>query len=170
VVEAVIVDEEGIREDPMPSFDVVSELDMMEVENAWNQACKEIAQRFDFKGLRIGVELRRKEGLLVLTAPDEFKLKAMWEVLLGRMTRRAVPVKNLKAGAVQPAAGGTVRLEVTLQQGIPDETARNIVKFVKERRFRKVQLAIQGDQVRVSSPSRDELQAVIAALDRKSVV
>jgi uncharacterized protein YajQ (UPF0234 family) len=80
------------------------------------------------------------------------------------MTRRAVPVKNLKPGAVQPAAGGTVRREVTLQQGIPDDTARTIVKFVKERGFKKVQLAIQGDQVRVSSPSRDELQAVMAAL------
>jgi hypothetical protein len=146
------------------SFDITTGCDLQEVDNAVNQTLKELAQRFDFKGLKIGLELRRKENLLVLTAPDEFKLKAMWEVLLGRMTRRGVPVKNLKQGPVQPAAGGTVRLEVTLQQGIPDETARAIVKFVKERRFKKVQLAIQGDQVRVSSPSRDELQAVMAAL------
>jgi uncharacterized protein YajQ (UPF0234 family) len=146
------------------SFDITTGCDLQEVDNAVNQTLKELAQRFDFKGLRIGVELRRSENLLVLTAPDDFKLKAMWEVLLGRMTRRAVPVKNLKPGAVQPAAGGTVRLEVTLQQGIPDDTARAIVKFVKERSFKKVQLAIQGDQVRVSSPSRDGLQAVMAAL------
>jgi uncharacterized protein YajQ (UPF0234 family) len=146
------------------SFDITTGCDLQEVDNAVNQTLKELAQRFDFKGLRIGVELRRSENLLVLTAPDDFKLKAMWEVLLGRMTRRAVPVKNLKPGAVQPAAGGTVRLEVTLQQGIPDDTARAIVKFVKERNFKKVQLAIQGDQVRVSSPSRDGLQAVMAAL------
>jgi uncharacterized protein YajQ (UPF0234 family) len=146
------------------SFDITTGCDLQEVDNAVNQTLKELAQRFDFKGLRIGLELRRRENLLVLTAPDEFKLKAMWEVLLGRMTRRGVPVKNLKQGPVQPAAGGTVRLEVTLQQGIPDETARAIVKFVKERRFKKVQLAIQGDQVRASSPSRDELQAVMTAL------
>jgi uncharacterized protein YajQ (UPF0234 family) len=146
------------------SFDITTGCDLQEVDNAVNQTLKELAQRFDFKGLRIGLELRRRENLLVLTAPDEFKLKAMCEVLLGRMTRRGVPVKNLKQGPVQPAAGGTVRLEVTLQQGIPDETARAIVKFVKERRFKKVQLAIQGDQVRVSSPSRDELQAVMTAL------
>ena len=146
------------------SFDITTGCDVQEVDNAVNQTLKELAQRFDFKGLKIGVELRRKENLLVLTAPDELKLKAIWEVLLGRMTRRGVPVKNLKAGAIQPAAGGSVRLEVTLQQGIPDEAARAIVKFVKERRFKKVQVAIQGDQVRVSSPSRDELQGVMGAL------
>jgi len=149
---------------PNQSFDITTGCDLQEVDNAVNQTLKEIGQRFDFKGLQVGIELRRKESLLVLTAPDEFKMKAMWEVLLGRMTRRHVPVKNLKAGTIQPAAGGTVRLEVTLQQGIPDETARAIVKFIKELKHKRVQHAIQGDQVRVSSPSRDELQAVIAAL------
>jgi uncharacterized protein YajQ (UPF0234 family) len=146
------------------SFDITTGCDLQEVDNAVNQTLKEISQRFDFKGLRVGIEFRRKENLLVLTAPDEFKLRAMWEVFLGKMTRRRVPVKNLKAGTIQPAAGGTARLEVTLQQGIPDEAARAIVKFVKERKYKRVQLAIQGDQVRVSSPSRDELQDVIAAL------
>jgi uncharacterized protein YajQ (UPF0234 family) len=146
------------------SFDITCGCDLQEVDNAVNQTLKELGQRFDFKGLKITVELRRQENLVVLAAPDEFKLKAIWEVLLGRMTRRGVPVKNLKAGNVQPAAGGTVRLEVTLQQGIPDEAARAVVKFVKEKRLKKVQVAIQGDQVRVSSPSRDELQAVMAAL------
>jgi uncharacterized protein YajQ (UPF0234 family) len=146
------------------SFDVTTGCDVQEVDNAVNQALKEIGQRFDFKGLKVGIELRRKESLLVLTAPDEFKIKAMWEVLLGRMTRRGVAVKNLKHGAVQPSAGGTARLEVTVQQGIPDETARAIVKFVKELKLRRVQVAIQGDQLRVSSPSRDELQEAIRAL------
>jgi len=146
------------------SFDVTCGCDLQEVDNAVNQTLKELGQRFDFKGLKIGIELRRAENLVVLAAPDEFKLKAMWEVLLGRMTRRGVAVKNLKAGAVQPAAGGTLRLEVTLQQGVPAETARAIVKFVKDRRLKKVQVAIQGDQLRVSSPSRDELQEIIAAL------
>jgi uncharacterized protein YajQ (UPF0234 family) len=146
------------------SFDITTGCDLQEVDNAVNQTLKEISQRFDFKGLRVGIEFRRKENLLVLTAPDEFKLRAMWEVLLGKMTRRRVPVKNLKAGTIQPAGGGTARLEVTLQQGIPDQAARAIVKFVKERKYKRVQLAIQGEQVRVSSPSRDELQDVIAAL------
>ncbi len=146
------------------SFDVTCGCDLQEVDNAVNQTLKELGQRFDFKGLKIGIELRRQENLVVLAAPDEFRMKAMWEVLLGRMTRRGVPVKNLKAGEVRPAAGGTVRLEVTLQQGIPDEAARAIVKFIKEKRLKKVQAAIQGDQVRISSPSRDDLQAVIAAL------
>jgi uncharacterized protein YajQ (UPF0234 family) len=148
----------------LSSFDISTGADLQEVDNAVNQTLKELAQRFDFKGLRIGVELRRKENLLLLTAPDEHKLRAMWEVLLGKMARRKVPVKNLKAGTIQPAAGGTVRLEVTLQQGIPDDIARTIVRFVKDQRFRKVQVAIQGDQLRVTSPSRDELQAVIGAL------
>jgi uncharacterized protein YajQ (UPF0234 family) len=146
------------------SFDVTTGCDLQEVDNAVNQALKEIHQRFDFKGLKVGIELRRAENLLVLTAPDDLRIKAAWEVLLGRMTRRGVPTKNLHAGKVEPAAGGTARLEVTLQQGIPTETARAIVKLLKDRRFRKVQAAIQGDQVRVSSPSRDELQAVIVLL------
>lgn len=146
------------------SFDITSGCDLQEVDNATNQTLKELSQRFDFKGLKVGIELRRKDNLLVLTAPDEFKIKAMWEVLVGRMTRRGVPVKNLKAGTVEPSSGGTARLEVTLQQGIPDETARAMVKFVKEQKHKRVQVAIQGDQLRVSSPSRDELQAVIAEL------
>jgi uncharacterized protein YajQ (UPF0234 family) len=148
----------------MQSFDVTSGCDLQEVANAVNQATKEITQRFDFKGLAITIELKQKENLIVLAAPDEFRLKAVWEVVLTRMTRRGVPVKNLKPGAIKPAAGGSVRMEVTLQQGIPTETAREIVKLIKEHKFRKVQAAIQGDQVRLSSPSRDELQEVIALL------
>ncbi|MBZ5587235.1 MAG: YajQ family cyclic di-GMP-binding protein [Acidobacteriia bacterium] len=148
----------------MQSFDVTSGCDLQEVDNAVNQASKEISQRFDFKGLAVSIDLKRKENLIVLAAPDDFRLKAMWEVVLGKMTRRGVPVKNLKTGAILPAAGGSVRMEVTLQQGIPVETARTIVKLIKDHKFRKVQAAIQGDQVRLSSPSRDELQAVIALL------
>ena len=149
------------------SFDVTSGCDLQEVDNAVNQASKEIAQRFDFKGLTVSIALDRKENTLTLAAPDEFRLKAMWEVLLGKMTRRGVPVKNLKTGAIAQAAGSTVRMEVTLQQGIPSETARAIVKLVKEHKFKKVQAAIQGEQVRLSSPSRDELQAVIALLKKE---
>jgi len=146
------------------SFDITTGCDLQEVDNAVNQATKEITQRYDFKGVKVGIEFRRADDAIVLTGPDEFRIKAMYEVLLSKMVRRGVPVRNLHAGEVQPAAGSTVRQEISLQQGIPTETARAIVKFIKDRKLKKVQAAIQGDQVRVSSPSRDELQAVIALL------
>jgi cyclic-di-GMP-binding protein len=148
----------------MQSFDVTSGCDLQEVDNAVNQARKEIGQRFDFKGLKVGIDFRRADNLLVLTAPEEMHLKAMWEVLLGKMTRRGVPTRNLKTGAVERAPGGTVKMDVTLQQGIASDTARAIVKLIKDQKLRRVQAAIQADQVRVSSPSRDELQEVIRLL------
>ena len=148
----------------MQSFDVTSGCDLQEVDNAVNQAVKEIGQRFDFKGLKVSLEFRRDENLLLLAAPDESHLRAMWDVLLGKMTRRGVPTKNLKAGTVHPAAGASVRMEVTLQQGVPTEISRAIVKAIKDAKLRKVQAAIQADQVRVSSPFRDELQEAIALL------
>ena len=151
------------------SFDITTGCDLQEVDNAVNQALKELRQRYDFKNAAIDIEFRRTDAELVLTAPDDFRLKAMWEVLLARMTRRGVPVKNLHAGRIEPAAGGTVRMSVELQQGLPTETARSIVKIIKDLKLRKVQAAIQGDQVRVSSPSRDELQRVIAALKERDL-
>ena len=152
---------------PMQSFDITTGCDLQEVDNAVNQAIKEITQRYDFKDVKVGIELLRKENQIVLTGPDDFKLKAMGEVLQAKMVRRGVPVKNLKTGDVKPAAGSTVRQEITLQQGIPTETAKAIVKFIKDQKMRKVQAAIQGDQVRVSSPSRDELQTVMALLRKQ---
>ena len=122
---------------------------------------KEIRQRYDFKGLNVGIDFRRAENKLVLRAPDEFKLRAMWEVVQEKMVRRQVPLKNLQQGKALPAAGGTVTQEVNLQQGIPIETAREIVKLIKELRIKRVQAEIQGEQVRISSPSRDDLQTVI---------
>jgi uncharacterized protein YajQ (UPF0234 family) len=149
------------------SFDVTVGNDMQEVDNAVNQALKEIGQRFDFKGLALGIELRRQDDMIVLTGPDNFKLKAVWEVLQGKLVRRGVSLRNVKPGDILPAGGGTVRQELALQQGIPTETAREIVKYVKEKKFKKVQVAIQADQVRVSSPSRDELQDVMRVLREK---
>ena len=149
------------------SFDITTGCDLQEVDNAVNQAIKEITQRYDFKNVKVGIELEKQENRILLTGPDDFKLKAMWEVLQGRMVRRGVPVKNLKAGPIQPAGGSTVRQEITLQQGIPTETARAIVKFIKDLKMKRVQAAIQGEQVRVSSPSRDELQGVIARLKQE---
>lgn len=146
------------------SFDITSNVDLQEVDNALNQARKEVAQRYDFKGAKASIEFDPKESKLVLVADDEFKLNALWEIVQTRLVRRNVPVKNLTRGAAQPAANTTVRQEITLQQGIPSEKARDIVKFLKDTKIRKVQAAIQGDQLRVTSASKDELQEVMRLL------
>jgi len=147
-----------------PSFDITSGVDMQEVDNAVNQARKEVAQRYDFKGSRAAIELNRIENTIVLTADDEFKMNALWEILQGRLVRRGVPTKNLTPGTIERAANDTVRRTVTLQQGIPTEAAKEIVKFLKDHKLKKVQAAIQADQVRVSSASKDELQEAIRLL------
>ena len=152
---------------PTQSFDITTGCDMQEVDNAVNQAIKEITQRFDFKGLKVGIDLSRAENKIVLTGPDEFKIRAIWEVLQTKLVRRKVPLRNLTPGEIDSAAGGTARQEISLQQGIPTETAREIVKFLKEQKLKKVQASIQGDQVRIASPSRDELQGVMALLRAK---
>jgi uncharacterized protein YajQ (UPF0234 family) len=146
------------------SFDITTGCDLQEVDNAVNQAMKEVRQRYDFKGHKVDVDFQREENKLVLHAPDEFKLAALWEVVQQKMVRRKVPVRNLHLEKITPAGGGTVTQEVNLQQGLPSETARAIVKFIKDQKIKKVQCEIQGDQVRVSSPSRDDLQQVIALL------
>jgi uncharacterized protein YajQ (UPF0234 family) len=146
------------------SFDVTSGVDLQEVDNAVNQARKEIAQRYDFKGSRAAIDLDRTANTITLTADDDFKMTAVWEVLQTRLVRRGVPTKNLKLGDVERAANDTVRRLVTLQQGIPTEAARDIVKFIKDRKLKKVQAAIQADQVRISSSSKDDLQEAIRLL------
>jgi cyclic-di-GMP-binding protein len=148
----------------LASFDVTSGVDLQEVDNAVNQARKEVAQRYDFKGSRAAIELNRADNTITLTADDDYKMNALWEVLQGRLVRRGVPVKNLTPGEIERAANDTVRRIVTLQQGIPTEAARDIVKFLKERKLKKVQAAIQADQVRISSPSKDELQEAMRLL------
>jgi uncharacterized protein YajQ (UPF0234 family) len=148
----------------MPSFDVTSKIDLQEVDNAVNQARKEVGQRYDFKGSKAAIDFDRAAGTLTLTADDEFKLQALWEVLETRIVRRKVPLKNLKRGEIERGANDTVRRVITLQQGIPTEAGREIVKFIKDRKLKKVQPAIQADQLRISAPSRDELQSVIALL------
>ena len=146
------------------SFDVTSNVDLQEVDNALNQARKEVAQRYDFKGAKASVEFDQKESKLLLIADDDFKLNALWEIVQARLVRRNVPVKNLTRGAVIPAANSTVRQEISLQQGIPVEKAKDIVKFLKDAKLRKVQASIQGDQLRVTSPSRDDLQEAMRQL------
>jgi cyclic-di-GMP-binding protein len=151
----------------LASFDITSVIDLQEVDNAVNQAKKELAQRYDFKGSKASIELNRAENQIELVAEDKFRMDAVWEVLQTRMVRRDVPVKNLKPGEVEPASGGLVRRVITLQQGIPSEAAKAIVKFLKDKKLKKVQAAIQADQVRVSAPSKDDLQAAIALLKQE---
>lgn len=149
----------------LASFDITSGVDLQEVDNAVNQATKEIMQRYDFKGTNCSIAFDRAKSVLHLDADDDYRLKALYDVLQSKFVKRGVPLKNMKPGSVEPASGGRVRQEVTLTQGIPTDTAKQIVKDVKAHGgFKKVQVAIQGDQLRVSSPSRDELQEVIAFL------
>jgi uncharacterized protein YajQ (UPF0234 family) len=149
------------------SFDVTSTIELPEVDNAVNQARKEIGQRFDFKGSSAAIDFDQKAGTLTLTAEDNFKLEAVWDVLQTRLIKRGVAVKNLKRGDIEPAAGSSVRQVITLQQGIPTEAAREIVKHLKDLKLKKVQAAIQGDQLRVTSPSKDDLQGAMQALRAK---
>ena len=147
-----------------PSFDISTGADLQEVDNAVNQALKEIAQRYDFKGTHCTVDFDRDKAEIRLAADDEFRMEALTDVLQTRMIKRGVPVKNLDLGELEPATGQSVRRTVRLTQGISADAAKKIVKAVKEGGFKKTQASIQGDEIRVTSPSRDELQAVIAAL------
>ena len=146
------------------SFDIVSEVDRAEVTNAINQTIKEVRQRFDFKGSSAAVALEANE--LILTAEDETKLRNMNDIFQQKLVRRGVPLKALSYGNVDPAAGGTVRQKVQIQQGIPQEKAKEVVRFIKDSKV-KVQASIQGDIVRVSGKDRDTLQAVISSLKDK---
>jgi cyclic-di-GMP-binding protein len=145
------------------SFDVVSKVDLQEVSNAVQQASKEIATRFDFRGSASKVELSEKELELVLTSDDEHKMKSVVDILETKLVRRGVAVKAMDYGKIEPAAGGTVRQVAKIQQGIPSEKAKEIVRAIKDRRL-KVQAAIQADQVRVSGRVKDELQSAMALL------
>ena len=146
------------------SFDVSTGVDLMEIDNAVNQARKEILTRFDFKGSVAEIDFDRKTSKLGLHASDDYKLEAVWQVLQPRLIARKVPLPNLKRGEIEPASGNTVRQAIDITQAIDQDTARKIVKFLKEGKYKKVQTAIQGTEVRVSAPSRDELQGVIQDL------
>ena len=148
---------------PDNSFDVVSKIEIPEVLNAVQQAQKEIIQRYDLKDSHSSIELKEKENKILLASADEFKLKAVVDILQGKLVKRGVPLKGLVYGTVTPAAGSSVRQEITLQQGIPTEKAREIVKKIKDTKL-KVQASIQGDFVRVSGKDRDTLQNVIKLL------
>jgi cyclic-di-GMP-binding protein len=146
------------------SFDISTGVDLQEVDNAVNQATKEVQQRYDFKGTNCTLEFDREAGAVKLDADDDYRLKALHEVLVSKLAKRGVPLKNLDTGEVEHGTLGRTRQVVTLKQGIPQDTAKEIVKRVKALKLKKVQIAIQGDELRVTSPERDALQEVIAFL------
>lgn len=149
------------------TFDITSSVDLQEVDNAVNQAVKEIGQRYDFKGATAEIDFNKEEATLTLLADDDYKLKAVVDVLQSKLIKRGVPIRNLDYGKVDPASGGKARQVVTLQQGISSDKGKEIVRAIKNGGFKKVQAQIQDDQVRVQSPSIDELQAVIAMLKKE---
>jgi len=146
------------------SFDISTGADLQEVDNAVNQAKKELAQRYDFKGSKASIAFDKAKKEITLVADDDFKMTALFDLLQGRLIKRGVPVKNLVIGENHPAASMTVRKVIGLTMGIAGDKAREITKAIKEGGFKKVQAAIQGEEIRVSAPSRDELQNVIAFL------
>src|SRR5215211_6189780 len=147
------------------TFDIVSKIEHAEVVNAINQALKEVQTRFDFKGSKSNIEMEGDEAI-ILTSDDDYKLKSLNDILQSKFVKRGVPLKGLTYGKVEQALGGTVRQRVTLQQGIPQEKAKEIVKFIKDTKLR-VQASINGDFVRVAGKDRDSLQEVIARLKAK---
>jgi cyclic-di-GMP-binding protein len=150
---------------PQPaSFDVTTGVDLQEVDNAINQAQKEIGQRYDFKGSHATIEFKRAEELIALVADSEFQMRALFDVVQSKLIKRGVPVKNLDIGDVKTAAGDTVRRDIKLKTALDSDTAKKVAAAIKEAKLKKVQAAIQGDQVRVTSPSKDDLQEAMAML------
>lgn len=147
------------------SFDVTTSVDLQEVDNAVNQASKEITQRYDFKDAKLAtVELKRTEGLIQISSDTDMRLRAMWDVLQSKLLKRGVPVKNLDAGEPTPGGGDTWHRDIKLKQALDSDTCKKVVAAIKAQKFKKVQVSIQGDTVRVVSASRDELQGVMTFL------
>jgi hypothetical protein len=149
------------------SFDVTTGVDLQEVDNAINQAQKEIAQRYDFKGSKASIDFRRAESLIALVADSDFQMTALFDIVQSKLIKRGVPVKNLDVGEIKQAGGDTVRREVKLKMQLDADTAKKVAAAIKDAKLKKVQAAIQGEQVRVTSPSRDDLQEAIALLKSK---
>lgn len=149
------------------SFDIESKVDLQEIDNALNQTRQELERRFDFKNIKFEIEWKRKENVITIHAPDDFKRKAIWDVMQTKLVGRKLPLKNFEPKDPDAASLGTVRQVILVQQGIPGEKAKQIVKFIKDQKLKKVQAQIQGDVVRVQSPSRDALQETMAVLRTK---
>lgn len=146
------------------SFDVTTGVDLQEVDNAVNQTNKEINQRYDFKGSTAAIEYKRAEEMLVLTAEDDFRMNALFDILQSKLIKRGVPVKNLDIGDTKEASGGSSRKEIKLKTALDKETAKKVAQSIKDAKLKKVQASIQEDQVRVTAPDKDELQTAIALL------
>ena len=151
----------------MPSFDIVSEVNQVEVNNAVDQANKEVSTRFDFKGSDARIEYKEKDKTLTLYADDDFKLSQVTDILTGKLTKRQVDIRSLKHGDVEKVSGNKVKQTVTVRTGVEQDLAKKIVKAIKDSKL-KVQASIQGDAVRVSGTKRDDLQEAIA-LVKKSI-
>ena len=151
----------------MPSFDIVSDVNQVEVNNAVDQSNKEVGTRFDFKGSDARIEYKEKEKVLTLFADDEFKLSQVTDILTGKLTKRSVDIRSLKYGDIEKVSGNKVKQAITVRTGVEQELAKKIVKLLKDAKL-KVQGSIQGDAVRVSGAKRDELQNAIA-LVKKSI-
>ncbi len=149
------------------TFDITSTIDLQEVDNAINQARKEVGQRYDFKGATTEIDYDKDAPSLTLLADDDYRLKSLIDIVQTKLIKRGVPIRNLDYGEIEPASGGMVRQIIRLQQGISTEKGKEIVKEIKGAGFKKVQAQIQDDQVRVQSPSIDELQWVIKHLKEK---
>ncbi|HWJ22290.1 MAG TPA: YajQ family cyclic di-GMP-binding protein [Gemmatimonadaceae bacterium] len=149
------------------SFDVTTGVDLQEVDNAINQAQKEIAQRYDFKGSKATIDFKRADALIALTADSEFQMTALFDVVQAKLIKRGVPVKNLEIGDIKPAGGDTVKRDVKLKMALDGDTAKKVAAAIKDAKLKKVQAAIQGDQVRVSSPSKDDLQEAMTLLRKQ---
>jgi cyclic-di-GMP-binding protein len=146
------------------SFDVTTGVDMQEVDNAINQAQKEVAQRYDFKGSQAAVEFKRAEAVLEMVADSEFQMQQLFDVVQSKLIKRGIPVKNLDIGEIKQAGGNTVKREVKLKTELDGETAKKVAASLKAAKIKKVQASIQGEQVRVTSPSKDDLQEAIQHL------
>jgi cyclic-di-GMP-binding protein len=146
------------------SFDVTTGVDMQEVDNAVNQSQKEIAQRYDFKGSNASIEFKRAEEVLELVADSDFQMRALFDVVQAKLIKRGVSVKNLDVGDIRQAAGDTVRRDIKLKTSLDGDTAKKVAAAIKDAKLKKVQASIQGDQVRVTSPSKDDLQEAMALL------
>jgi uncharacterized protein YajQ (UPF0234 family) len=152
----------------MPSFDVVSQVDLQEIDNAVNQSMKEISQRYDFKNSKTSLELRTKEKEIILVADDDYKLSAATDILQSKLVKRSVPLKNMKYETIEQATGGQVRQVIKIRQGLDKEAAKSVTEAIKASKL-KVQAQIMDDQVRVSSKSIDDLQSAMRTLRSASL-
>src|SRR6201995_461898 len=146
------------------SFDVTTGVDLQEVDNAINQAQKEVAQRYDFKGTHATIEFKRAEETILLSANSDFQMDALLDIVQSKLVKRHVPIKNLDIGEIKPAGGDTVRREIKLKTALDSDTAKKVAAAIKDAKLKKVQASIQGDQVRITSPSKDDLQDAMAML------